>query len=162
MMNDMLFYVGRGDRPELAVRRALYHATPVFIENPSLHIQLLDLSPTASHWEAHIRLMAVSTGQGKQPKSKPPELEKTPRSPEHFRSGQPFEWRPIGMQSDNIDPVKGFGRATYGSDIPDIPIQNLTVYRGGEKHLMSVNEKGSVVLDINLTDQDKTAELKYN
>ena len=133
-MTGMLFYKGQGVTLEEAVSSALSNITPILLQNPSLVIELLELNQTGHHWESHIRLMAVKTtqsgdGKGRNKKKTTQSLELTPKSPEHFHSGQPFEWRPVGMKHDNLHPSFGFDRATYGGNVPDIPTQDIEIYK---------------------------------
>lgn len=127
-MSNMLFYMGKGGEPIEAIKDALQNCAPVLEVNPSLVIQLLDVNHCGTHWEAHIRLMAIeaSDSDGARRKTKADSASKIPRSPEHFRSGNPFEWRPIGMTLDLVNPLGNFDQAAYGGGfIPDIPTQEL-------------------------------------
>lgn len=130
----MLFYMGQGHTQEESIESALSNAASILPNNPSLLIELIQLNHTAKHWEAHIRLMAVKTSDssGQKRKSKKrglPELNYEPRNPEHFRSGQPFEWRPIGMKHDQ-ESLSKFDKASHGGNIPDIPTQDVEKYQG--------------------------------
>lgn len=133
-MSDMLFYAGQGQTQEESIESALSNAAGILLDNPSLLVELIQLNHTAQHWEAHIRAMAVKAGDssGQKRKSKKrdlPELNFEPRNPEHFRSGQPFEWRPIGMRHDQ-ESLSKFDRASHGGSIPDIPMQDIEKYQG--------------------------------
>ncbi len=131
----MLFYKGQGDKPLTAIQEALSHCASILEQNPALIIELLELNHGGTHWEAHIRLMAieVSGATGVERKSKasdPPEKEYAPKSPEHFRSGNPFEWRPIGMDRELVNPLGTFDQAAYGGGyIPDIPTQDIEILK---------------------------------
>ncbi len=129
-MSKMLFYMGQGADPVEAIRAALSHCAAVLEKNPSLLIELQETNHCGTHWEAHIRLMALAQEgeSGKAPKSKkdrPPDEDRIPISPEHFRSGSPFAWRSVGMVNEVTDASGGFDIAAHGGYIPDIPLQDI-------------------------------------
>lgn len=129
-MSDMLFYMGRGPNAVEAIRAALSHCAPVMEQNPSLILELLEINPCGSHWEAHIRVMAMEHKEGADTRGGPDDLELNPKSPEHFRSGRPDDWRPIGMKH-NVAPSEGFDVAAHGGYIPDVPLQDLELAKEG-------------------------------
>lgn len=129
----MLFYMGYAEEPNKAVLAALSEAVPVLLQTSSLIVDLLELNHTGKHWEAHIRLMIMNAEGSdiKQHKRKEKDairLDLKPKSPEHFRSGSPFEWKPANMKHDK-GPLFGFDNARYGGNIPDIPAQDVEIYK---------------------------------
>ncbi|MCB1530991.1 MAG: hypothetical protein H6853_04455 [Rhodospirillales bacterium] len=130
IMNEMLFYMGQGPDSQEAVREALSRCAPVLEQNSSLLVELLELNPCGSHWEAHIRVMAMEGAVDKHPHHAPDDLKLRPKSPEHFRSGHPYDWRPVGMKHD-MTPAKGFDVAAHGGYIPDVPLQDIELGKAG-------------------------------
>ncbi len=125
-MSEMLFYMGQGADPVEAIRASLSHCAAVLEENPSLLIELIELNHCGTHWEAHIRLMALAqTGDGaqgaKNHKEKPSEHGFMPRGPDSFKLGISS----IGMAHEVVRASGGFDIAAHGGYIPDIPLQDI-------------------------------------
>lgn len=132
-MSNMIFYKGQGAGPSEAICEALINCAPVLEENPTLIIELLDVNHCGTHWEAHIRLIAieVSDASGFERKSKTSSSSSktlNPRDPgrDNFHSDDTRE----GLRNEYINPLGNFDQAAYGGGyIPDIPTQDIELLR---------------------------------
>jgi hypothetical protein len=128
-MTQMLFFRGHGQTPQNAVGMALYECANILMDNPSLVVQLESLTPMGHEWDADVRVMAlkmVSDSKGVHKKGEP-ELNYTMKNPEHMKSGNPNEWRPIGMKHDAPPAAFRFDNAAHAGEVPDIPLQDFEV-----------------------------------
>lgn len=127
-MTQCLFFCGKGTTEQEALRSALLQCADILLTFPSLVVELIELAPDGHHYDAHIRVMAiakesvVSSGGAKQ---KPPGKDYVPKSPEHIKSGNPNEWRPIGMTHENFLMPLNFGEMANAGALPDIPTQDF-------------------------------------
>lgn len=130
-MVQLLFYKGHDSTPQGAVGRALHQCGEVLMNNPSLVIQLENLYTSGGAWDADIRVMSLAkedTLRGKKRKGKgTPSEHLDIKNPEHAKSGNPNEWRPVGMEHDPPPMAFRFGNAAVAGELPDIPIQEIVV-----------------------------------
>ncbi len=131
-MTQILFFKGHGTTPQEAIARAMEECAPVLMDNPSLVVQLEAVSPMGKGWDADIRVMALKTVSSSAPKKNhrtqdDPGLRLDMDDPEHARSGNPNEWRPIGMKHDVAPAAFRFSNAATGGEVPDIPLQDIEI-----------------------------------
>jgi hypothetical protein len=127
-MTQLLFYKGHDTTPQGAVGQALHQCGEILMSNPSLVVQLENLYSTGDSWDADIRVMALAeekTAYGGKRKGRHHRYEI--KNPEHLKSGNPNEWRPVGMQHDAQPVAFRFGNAAIAGELPDIPIQEIAV-----------------------------------
>ncbi len=126
----MLFFKGSGTTPAKAIIRAGRECVELLQNNPSLLIELVDLVNEGTHWEAHIRVMALEAVTGEEESQAPPTKDKKPKNPEHSISGDPNAWRPPGMEHDpsSLKHVeKKFDKASYAGYVPDVPVRDIVL-----------------------------------
>lgn len=128
-MVQLLFYRGHDATPEAAIGKALGQCAQVLMGNPSLVVQLENLNETGKSWDADIRVMALKAedGEARRPARKRGgyNLDLNMKDPEHARSGNPNEWRPVGMRHDDPPVAYRFGNAAVAGTLPDIPLQEI-------------------------------------
>lgn len=131
-MTQMLFFKGHDATPEGAVRHALGECAEVLIDNPALVIQLESVYQMGENWDADIRVMALDVeGAGpdakKHRKRTSSGKKNSIKSPEHAKSGNPNEWRPVGMEHDGPPTAFRFGNAACAGEVPEIPLQDIQI-----------------------------------
>ncbi len=129
----MLFFKGCGSTPARAIARAGRECATLLLENPSLMVELAELIEHGSHWEAHIRVMALEVIQDGEGDSRKSSVEgKGPKDPEHNISGDPNAWRPPGMEHDpsSLDRVEQtFDTASHAGQVPNVPVRDIVMLR---------------------------------
>lgn len=128
-MSEALFYSGHDATAEKAIGNALSQAAPVMMAYPTLYIELKSLQHSGHAWDADIRVLAVQDESGKtrHHHKSDPALNYDPKNPEHARSGNPNEWRPIGMKHDGPVAAFRFSNAALAGELPQLPLENIKV-----------------------------------
>lgn len=163
-MTQMLFFKGHDTTPEGAVRHALGECASILIDNPSLVVQLESVYPMGGNWDADIRIMALDAGAATSIKRKhrtqnDPGEKYDIKSPEHAKSGNPNEWRPVGMRHDGPPAAFRFGNAAHAGEVPEIPLQDIQT-PGYELSRASEPELRRILLE--LEERRHKAEEEFN
>ena len=128
-MTHIAYFNGHESTPQKAIAKALEECALLLIDIPSLVVQLENLESSGHMWDAHIRVMALKEEShaeaGRHRKQNDPGLRLEIESPEHAKSGNPNEWRPIGMRHDTPPAAFRFSNAALAGEMPNIPLQDL-------------------------------------
>ncbi len=160
-MSEALFYSGHDATAEKAVGKALSQAAPIMMAYPTLYIELKSLQHSGHEWDADIRVLAVQddktdAGKTRHRHRSDPALNYDPKNPEHARSGNPNEWRPIGMKHDAPVAAFRFSNAALAGELPQLPLENITL-DSYELSRASEPELRKILLDL---EEARKAELK--
>lgn len=126
-MVKAVFYRGHDTTAEGAVAQALAQIAPVMMRHPSLVVDLEAVNHNGKAWDADLRVLAIahSVDGKKQPHGHNFDLE--PDDPENMRSGNPNEWRPIGMKHDGPIAAFRFSNAAMAGELPQLPLEDIVI-----------------------------------
>lgn len=131
-MTQALFFRGHDTTPEQAIAHALSQVAPLITLYPSLIVQLESVDHCGPNWDADIRVLAIRTADGeggayRKRHAHDPALVLEPNDPENIRSGNPNEWRPVGMKHDGPLAAFRFSNAAMAGELPQIPLVDISV-----------------------------------
>lgn len=125
-MVKAVFYRGHDATAEGAVAQALAQIAPVMMRYPSLVVDLEALNHSGQTWDADVRVLAIARVAGGAQKHRR-ELNLEPDDPEHLRSGNSNEWRPIGMKHDGPIAAFRFSNAAMAGELPQLPLEDIVI-----------------------------------
>ncbi len=126
-MAKAVFFRGHDISPEGAIAAALAQIVPVMLRHPSLVVDLESLSHGGKTWDADVRVLAIARGTlNGVHHAHDPALNLEPDDPENIRSGNPNEWRPIGMKHDGPLAAFRFSNAATAGELPQLPLEDIS------------------------------------
>lgn len=133
-MTKCLFFCGRGANEPAAVSQALEQCNDLLLNFPSLVVELVEMVPNASGYDAHLRVMAISanidTKKIKQKEQNPfRDLSVKPSDDLGRKEGVEHEVN-ISRDDRRLFAMASFDLAVTNGMIPDIPTQDLDQFKG--------------------------------
>lgn len=146
-MVKAVFYRGHDATAEGAVAQALAQIAPVMMRYPSLVVDLEALNHSGQAWDADVRVLAIARGEASKGQRHGRAFNLDPDDPEHLRSGNPNEWRPVGMKHDGPIAAFRFSNAAMAGELPSIPLEDINI-DGYELARASEPELRKMMLDL--------------
>jgi hypothetical protein len=128
-----LFFCGKGETQTAALKEALMQCSEVMVNFPSLVVELVEMTPNASGYDSHLRVMAISdnidTKGIKSDTKTSASSEIKPSDDLGRREGVELE---SGTATGNTKFVTmmSFDLAVKDGAIPDIPTQDIDQFKG--------------------------------
>ena len=132
-MTKYVFFRGRGKSEASATQQALLKCGDVLLNFPSLVVELVEMTPNASGYEAHVRVMAMSDSvdarKYKEHQNPHMSLEVKPSDDLGRKEGVENEGIIYGETIKKFS-MKSFDLAVTSGSIPDLPTIDFDQFKG--------------------------------